>query len=124
PTPMGGTGSTSVRIERPTTKGLSNAVNTGVSAATHDIVLVLHDDVLVEPGWVAALEEAARRFGPTALLTGRVVSGHQEASRAFAPALATGSHPAETRSVDEFDLLKPLNMCFHRSLSEQVGGFD
>jgi glycosyltransferase involved in cell wall biosynthesis len=123
-TEFGGNGSTRIRIERPTTKGLSNAVNAGVSSATHDIVLVLHDDVLVEPGWVAAFAEAARRFGPTALLTGRVVAGQQEASRAFAPALATGTQSAETRSVDAFDVLKPLNMCFHRSLSTQVGGFD
>jgi GT2 family glycosyltransferase len=115
---------TVLRIERTNTRGLSNAVNVGVAAARHDVVLVLHDDVLVHPGWVAAFHAAAVDRGSSVLLTGRVVAGDEEARAAFAPALADRSEPATTSSVEQFDMLKPLNMCFHRSLFAEIGGFD
>jgi GT2 family glycosyltransferase len=115
---------TRVRVERSGTRGLSCAVNLGVRLARHEVVLVLHDDVLVGPGWVAAFEAAARRHGEAALLTGRIVAGAHEASRAYAPALAPGTAPGVTRAVEQFDVFKPLNMCLHRGLLEDLGGFD
>lgn len=115
---------TAVRVERSTTRGLSNGVNVGVAASRHEIVLVLHDDVLVDPGWVAAFYEAAMLRGPSVLLTGRVVAGDEEAREGFAPALADRTEPATTSSIEKFDMLKPLNMCFHRSLFAAIGGFD
>ena len=117
-------GPTRVRVERPGRLGLSRAVNLGVAVATHDLVLVIHDDVLAEPGWVAGFCEAARRHGPDVLLTGRVVAGHGEAPAAFAPALAPGTRAFVNTAIEQFDMLRPLNMGLHRPLLGSVGGFD
>ncbi|HWH27874.1 MAG TPA: glycosyltransferase [Mycobacteriales bacterium] len=43
--------------------GKSHALNTGVAAAGGDVVLFLDDDVVVRPGWSAALADAATRPG-------------------------------------------------------------
>ena len=121
---LGAGGPTRVRVERPGRLGLSSAVNLGVAVATHDLVLVIHDDVLAEPGWVAGFCEAARHHGPDVLLTGRVVAGRGEAPAAFAPALAPGTRAFVNTAIEQFDMLRPLNMGLHRPLLTSVGGFD
>lgn len=52
--------------------GKSHALNTGVAAATGDVVLFLDDDVLVHPGWTDALVDAALRPG-VGVVAGRVL---------------------------------------------------
>ncbi|MEZ5167463.1 MAG: glycosyltransferase [Acidimicrobiales bacterium] len=44
----------------PENKGVATAWNTGVRLATADTIVVMNSDCLVEPGWDAALYEAAR----------------------------------------------------------------
>jgi GT2 family glycosyltransferase len=43
--------------------GKSHALNTGVAAASGDVVLFVDDDVVVRPGWTAALVAAVGRPG-------------------------------------------------------------
>ncbi len=45
-------------IENAAAKGLSGARNTGVRAATGDVVAFLDDDAIAEPGWLQALAAA------------------------------------------------------------------
>ena len=54
-------------------RGLSNARNRGVAAARGRYLLWTDDDVLVDPGWLAAYADAARRWPEAALFGGRVV---------------------------------------------------
>jgi GT2 family glycosyltransferase len=52
--------------------GKSHALNTGVTAASGDVVLFLDDDVLVRPGWTDALVAAAVR-PEVGVVAGRVL---------------------------------------------------
>ena len=38
-------------------------------------MLVIHDDALADAGWVGAMRAAAGHYGPSTLLTGRVLAG-------------------------------------------------
>lgn len=53
-------------------RGLSNARNRGVAAARGRYLIWTDDDVLVDPGWLAAYADAARRWPAAALFGGRV----------------------------------------------------
>lgn len=52
--------------------GKSHALNTGIAAASGDVVLLTDDDVVVQPGWTDALVAAASRPGVGAV-GGRVL---------------------------------------------------
>jgi glycosyltransferase involved in cell wall biosynthesis len=56
-------------------RGLSRGRNTGIAAATSDILVFLDDDVLVPTAWFATIVGALTRAGPRAVITGRVLSG-------------------------------------------------
>jgi hypothetical protein len=66
-----------VRLVREPRAGLSFARNAAVAAATGDYVLWTDDDVLVEPGWLAAYHEAAMRW-PAAAFFGGAIAPHFE----------------------------------------------
>ena len=53
-------------------QGLSNARNAAISAAHGDLIVFTDDDVLVEPGWLAAYVDAAGRW-PEAAYFGGVI---------------------------------------------------
>jgi glycosyltransferase involved in cell wall biosynthesis len=61
-------------VEEPTT-GLSQARNTGVTAARHDVVLFIDDDAIAPRGWVAAHVAAYERDPSVAGVGGPVVLG-------------------------------------------------
>jgi glycosyltransferase involved in cell wall biosynthesis len=53
--------------------GLSNARNRGVAAARGRYLLWTDDDVLVDPGWLAAYAQAAHTWPEAALFGGKVI---------------------------------------------------
>jgi GT2 family glycosyltransferase len=109
------------------TKGLSGARNTGVAAATSDIVAFLDDDAAADPDWTAWLLDAYRDRGVVG------VGGH---------VLPEWRAPRPRWFPDEFlwvvgcsyaglpteraDIRNPIgaNMSFRRSIFAEVGGFD
>lgn len=104
--------------------GLSRANNLGASVASHDLLLFTHDDVLVDPDWVAFLAGAWDRAGDRVVVTGRVAATAPEQAGGFAPALKDEARPASYTGRVGFDVLKPMNMAMSRAALAEVGGFD
>ncbi len=105
-------------------RGLSRANNLGAAAAAYDLLVFTHDDVRVEPDWLGALVEAARKGGADAVVTGRILAGVEDHGGGYAPTLRTGTEPETYRGRVGIDVLKPLNMAIPAELLRRVGGFD
>jgi O-antigen biosynthesis protein len=125
-----------LREDRP---GASAARNTGMRAASAELVAFADDDVIVDRGWLAALAEAFEALENVGCVTGPVLPLQYET-----PAQAWMEQFAEFRTGftrEVFDLeqhrshrpLYPYNpgvfgsggsMAFRRTALERVGGFD
>lgn len=103
--------------------GLSCANNLAVGAASHDLLVFTHDDVLVEPSWFGAIRRAQIEAGERAVVTGRILAGRASGG-GYAPALRVGITPEVYRGRLGYDVLKPLNMAIPRAALEEIGGFD
>lgn len=64
-----------VRLVTEPVPGLSAARNTGLLAASHEIVAFTDDDVVVDPGWIAGLLAGFARADDVACVCGLVPSG-------------------------------------------------
>lgn len=98
---------------------IPRAMNQGLLAARHEVVLFLDDDIRPEPG-LSAAHLAAHRDSGAALVAGRVIQPWQE-GRDFS--LDTGFHFASPHPawVDEFI---GCNFSVRRDVALQLGGFD
>ncbi|HEV2558504.1 MAG TPA: glycosyltransferase [Microvirga sp.] len=110
-------------------EGYGRAANAGARAASSEFLLVLHSDVVVEPGAVAALLAAARLYPESGFFAPRVVeaSGRVafEPRSLLAPYL---KNPAGILVLPEGDACVPhaSGACFlvKRDLLLRLGGFD
>jgi GT2 family glycosyltransferase len=115
-------------IQRPP-RGLPAARNAGLDVATGEIVIFLDDDVLCEPGLLAA-HIAAYRDPRVGAVAGRNISSgleHLEPEPArvgyISPwASLTLNYYARTERT--VHTVRGCNMSFRRALLEEVGGFD
>ena len=105
-------------------RGLSLGRNTGITAATGEILLFMDDDVLVPPDWFGRIVTRLRQAGEKAVVTGRTVGGQPEVPGAFAPSLHLDPRPVIHRGRPGRDVLLPMNMALYRSAFAEVGGFD
>ena len=62
-----------VRREFEPRQGIANARNRAADAAKGEYIVWTDDDVLVEPGWLAAYAEAFRRWPEAAVFGGRII---------------------------------------------------
>ncbi len=121
--------------ERP---GLSAARNAGVLAATADIIAFTDDDVIVDAGWVGAIDEAFADPGVTAV-TGLVLPAELETAAQYAFQTDVFGWGWEYRALDFdrtfFEATKDVgvpvwrlgagaNMAFRRDAFDRVGLFD
>lgn len=83
--------------------GKSHALNTGIAAASGDVVLFTDDDVVVRPGWTDALVATASRPGVGAV-GGRVLPRWS----APPPAWLLGPHAVHLTLVDHGEHDRPL----------------
>jgi glucosyl-dolichyl phosphate glucuronosyltransferase len=67
-----------IRREFEPQRGLSRARNRAVDAARGDYIVWTDDDVVVDPGWLAAYTEAFRRWPEAALFGGKIVERFAE----------------------------------------------
>jgi glycosyltransferase involved in cell wall biosynthesis len=82
---------TRVPEERP---GLSNARNRGIAAVNANYIIWTDDDVVVEPGWLAAYAAAFRRWPEAAVFGGKILPVLEEPAAAWF-----------AKSIDELDYL-------------------
>jgi GT2 family glycosyltransferase len=109
--------------ERPL--GLNAARNTGVTSSHGELVVFVDDDVQAEPGWLAALLQAATEHPEADVLAGRI--------RARLEGPAPGSCGREAAPITTLDLGAAdadtrfawgANMAIRRTALERVGPFD
>ena len=121
-----------VRVITERRKGLDHARNAGVAAAEHELVAFVDDDVVVGPGWAAAVVAAFDR-DDVACVTGLVLPLELETDgqesfeqysrqrRDLTPALHTRAtlRPSAAGLVG-----MGANMAFRRDALTSLGGFD
>jgi glycosyltransferase involved in cell wall biosynthesis len=108
-----------------TTRGLSRARNIGLRAASHPVVVLLDDDMLVEPGWLEPLVTAVAG-APGTVATGRVLAAPPEAGAAALPPAALVAHeePTVARGPQPRDVMPGANVAVHRDEVLALGGYD
>jgi GT2 family glycosyltransferase len=115
-----------IRYLSSATVGLSRARNIGLRAARSDVVVLIDDDMLVEPEWLRRLLEAYARGGPRTVATGRVLAAPPEGRGRHLPpaALFTRAEPAIYRGRQPLDIVPGANIAVPRVLVLRLGGFD
>jgi GT2 family glycosyltransferase len=105
--------------------GVSRARNIGLRAATHETVVLLDDDMLVEGRALAHLVEA-RGEEPHVIATGPVLAAEpEERGLAQAPAsLHTDTQPARHRGRQHRLVIPGGNIAVSRSFALAAGGYD
>ena len=108
-----------------TTRGLSRARNIGLRAAAHPVVVLLDDDMLVEPGWLEPLVTAVAG-SPGTVATGRVLAAPPEDGAAALPpaALVADEEPRVARGPQPRDVMPGANVAVHRDEVLALGGYD
>jgi len=128
-----------IRLLREPEPGLAHARNTGLAAASGEIVVFADDDVEVDAEWLAALIapfERDERVGATSGMTlpgaletpvQRWVEGFGGRDRGHHPRIYDVDDPPPDQPLFPFtpgDLGAGRNMAFRRELLAELGGFD
>jgi GT2 family glycosyltransferase len=118
-----------LRYLRRQPRGLPAARNAGLEVATGEIVVFLDDDVLCEPGLLAA-HVAAYRDQRVGAVVGRNISSGLEYLKPE-PAVVGHISPWASLTLNFYaqternvDTVRGCNMSFRRALLEEIGGFD
>ncbi len=101
-------------------RGIGLALNAGLRAASHDLVLITNDDCTVAEDWIAvATRELAG--GPRPFVTGAVLPAGGPAA---VPSLKQDPQPRDYEGTVVDDALYGANMAVSRSELLAAGGFD
>jgi GT2 family glycosyltransferase len=112
-----------VRLISTHNRGLSAARNTGLEAATGEIVAYTDDDARPDPHWLYYLAHAFRRYGFAAVGGPNVApAGDGRVADCVANAPGGPGHVLLTDRVAEH--IPGCNMAFRPEVLQEVGGFD
>jgi GT2 family glycosyltransferase len=123
---LGPVRSCEIRYLHSPTVGLSRARNIGLRAARSEVVVLLDDDMLVEPEWLSRLLEGYGAGGPQTVATGRVLAAPPEGDGHGLPpaALFAYTEPLTYRGRQRVDIVPGANIAVPRDLVLRLGGFD
>lgn len=105
------------------TRGLSRARNAGIAAATYDVIVMIDDDVRVQPDWLRRLVDALLAAPARTVVTG-TVAAPPTTMNGFVPSTTSRTEPETFCGRQAGDYLFGGNMAMRRALSEEVGPFD
>jgi glycosyltransferase involved in cell wall biosynthesis len=103
-----------IRREFEPQRGLSRARNRAVDAAKGDYIVWTDDDVIVDPGWLAAYVEAFRRWPEAAVFGGRIIPRYEEPVVKWMSEVETLIGGAHARRDDLGDYGLPLSVAENR----------
>jgi GT2 family glycosyltransferase len=101
-------------------RGIARATNLGFASATHEMVLVTHDDCSVATDWVVVAHRLLRAH-PEAIFTGRVLPPDNSG---YVPSTISSEQPHDYTGTVTSGVLYPANMAMERTALLAFGGFD
>jgi GT2 family glycosyltransferase len=118
-----------LRYEVEPLTGVAHARNRGVAVASGDVVALLDDDVVPQPGWLAnvcapVLAGAASATGGTVRLDPTVTRPRWFDEAGIGGYLASFGLAEGEHELGDRDLLLTANMAVLRAALDEVGGFD
>jgi GT2 family glycosyltransferase len=111
------------RVIRTPHRGLSSARNTGLAAATGEIVAYLDDDARPDPDWLSHLAESFARSAHVGV-GGPNLTPAGDGAVAQCVARSPGNPTHVLLTDEEAEHLPGCNMAFRRGALEAIGGFD
>lgn len=119
-------GDRGVKVLASTGRGAVDARNTGVAAASGDLIVFIDDDVRPTDGWLAAIVAPFENDPGVVAVGGRILPEYEEGARQVPPELlwlvgcTYAGHPAGPGPIS-----RPIGstMAFRKSSLDQVGGF-
>jgi O-antigen biosynthesis protein len=121
-------------VSSPINLGLVGAGNRGRALASGDLLILLHDDAEIEPGWMEALVETADAHPEAGAIGGKVLypDGRLQLAGGILWRNAHGSPPwlGETPAPDAFGRVRAVDWCGSSSLLvraliwDLIGGLD
>ncbi len=121
-------------VSSPINLGLAGAGNRGRALARGELLILLHDDAEIEPGWMEALVETAEAHPEAGAIGGKVLHPTGELQWAggilWREAKASWPWVGETPPPTAFDRLRTVDFCCSSSLLvraalwDLVGGLD
>jgi len=112
-----------VRVIRTENRGLSNARNLGLAAATGEIIAYLDDDASPDPDWLSYLALTFRKTN-SAGVGGPNIPFPDDGEVAACIAHAPGGPTHVLVSDQEAEHIPGCNMAFRRDWLQSIGGFD
>jgi GT2 family glycosyltransferase len=101
--------------------GASHGRNEGIRVAAHDTVVLIDDDMAVDPAWLTRLVAALEGDDPRTVVTGAVLASAESGP---APSLTTRTEEMVFRGRPFLDPLFSGNMALRRAALDDIGLFD
>ena len=114
-----------VRVHRPSTPGLSAALNTGIRAAEGELIAITGDDCVVDPDWLDQIAHTFEVNRRAAIAFGSVAAGPCDPSVGFVPGCSIEAE-AVIETLHDVHRLSGTTACMalRRSAWSTLGGFD
>lgn len=112
-----------VRLISTKNRGLSNARNTGIEAATGEIVAYIDDDASPDPHWLTYLAVAFQNSSHAGI-GGPNIAPAGDGHTAHCVAHAPGNPVHILLSDQEAEHIPGCNMAFRKACLQEIGGFD